>query len=412
MTASRTERREEVGARGAFRKTWFLPVMATDFLFWTTSTGLAPLLSRMVSASLPLERSQTFISQLVLVFAGGTICGRFLAGRWRGQPKVPLIAAVALSGLAFPFYFQDRPTIWILGQGLQGLALGVYGVSVVTLISARLPPARQMRGFAQIGMADFLGVASGPVVSGLVFARWGGEAALATFLGLMVLGLLTVCLIPAAEQKEPLEERLERRPPKGTYLRFFPLMLALWISILFHIYYSRYLPLLFQRGSIPVESLFFFGYVAGGILFRLGLVQWLERQADHHAFGLALLLMSLTSLLVTILPHADLGFAYWVVLTGTCYGLGFEMLYIFCLSWTAARSRAGYRGRVFAFVFFGFDAGNLCAGLSFGLLANRFSAHGLLKILLWLIPIYLCLPLLVKRNNPAPMESSAADSKE
>lgn len=384
-----------------------VPVMAADFIFWCMTSGMSPLMSRFAAAHTEDAVTHRLIATMILAFTAGSIMGRFMVVRFNGEPKWAMAAANLVGALAFLGYLSDHHAGWLLGQWGQGLAMGFYSVGAVNLTASLLPPDQQMRGFALVGVADFLGFSSGPVFAGLLVSGLGFPWAFGFFFVLMVVGCGVSCVAPLRHDRPADgDPKRERKVPAGMYRLFLPLTVALFISLLYHVFYARYLPLMVDTGRLPLETLFFAGYVVGGLAFRFGMVGILERLQDEVVFGLALLSMGIAAVAVAWIPGDASYLIAYVVVAGLLYGLGFELMYVFILSWVATHTRAGFRGKVYSFVFLGFDAAKVVAGLSFGALAAQLTPAGLMRGLLWLLPVY-ALMVWVLRRHPAPKQVMA-----
>jgi len=356
-------------------------------------------MSRLSNAFLEENHSNLIIGRMLFVFTVGAFTGRIIAGTWNQHPKYPIRSSILISGVGILAYFSKDPMFWLAGQALQGFSLGLYGVSMFRFTATLIPPGQRMRGFALIGMADFLGFAFGPALSGVLFSVMGFNFSFLTFFLVIALALIASSFLPTWE---PLSNEQQREVPKLAlkgYFQFIPLHVALLICVLYHIFYSRYLPILYHTGTFAIESWFFTGYLLGGIGIRLGIIRRLETMADKKVFSIALALMGTTALLVTSFPFLGSNIGPGAIVTGAFYGLGFEALYIFCLSYIAANSSEKRRGKVIAFVFMGFDLSNLLAGLSFGPLANKLQANGLFILLLVFLPILILLPFWLKNTE-------------
>lgn len=373
--------------------------MICDFLFWSATAGLGPITSRMAEAHLSEGLANLVIARMLLTFTVGALAGRFFAGWWKHHPKVPLRFSMAVSGLGLCCYLSDSTWVWLIGQSLQGFSLGLYGVSMFRFTATLIPPGKRMRGFALIGMADFLGFAFGPVLSGLLYGWIGFAATFKAFLTIIIFAMFVSRYFPAWSPGE-----LEAGNSKFSFNlkglgAFAPLHLALLLCLLYHIFYSRYLPVLYHTPVMAIESWFFSGYIVGGLGIRMGFIGRLEKMSDRRVFAIALVFMMITAVLVAFFPMIDRGLGVAGLLTGVFYGVGFEALYIFCLTYIASNTNEQSRGRAIAFVFMGFDISNLVAGISFGPLANSLGPNGLFLGLLAFLPLVMMLPLFLKNTG-------------
>lgn len=380
-----------------WRRLW--PILAVDFFFWIITAGSAPLMSRIAEARLHEDQANLIIARMILFFTVGSICGRYIAGRVDRQPRVSMSFACLVAALAFLLFHTGDPRLWLLGQILQGLSMGVYGVSVIALTSSLIPAQSRMRGFALVGLADFMGFAVGPILSGALGKHYSLTAVVWVFfaLGLLATGMTFIC--PRKGGSEGSSSKSDRKLPWQAIKRLLPLQLTLLISLLFHVFYSRYLPILFETEILTVESLFFMGYIVGGIIFRLGFVRVMERMSLRKVFFLAILSMTLTACFVAVFPFLPQHLVSLSLLTGFLYGIGFEVLYIFCLVWTSANTTDQNRAKGVAFVFFGFDGSALFAGVAFGPLVEMLTPMGLFNWLLVLLVPYLLLPVFLREKE-------------
>lgn len=382
----------------------YASIIVTDFLVWSSSTGLYPLLSRMAEAEVGPEAAPEVIANMVLLFTLGAVVGRWMAGRFEFQPRTFVTIATSLCLAALLALFGPGPAWWYLARSVQGLALGCYAISVMMLMSETLPAHRRMRGFALIGMADFLGFAFGPVVSGLLVSSFGFGAALSVFVAFMILALLTGRSLPHLPRNQDPEPQ---QPDDAKWpLRFLPLSLALFVGFMLHLYYGAFLPITVETVRFPVETLFFAGYIAGGLGFRLGFVALLERYEGPWAFAATLLLMGATSLFVASWPETHAWLDGMVLVTGMVYGLGFEALYIFSLAWVSRHASPKSRAHAFTLVFWGIDVAAIVSGLSYGHLAHALGAKGLLHLLLYLNGLFVVLPWALGRLFAARRQDS------
>lgn len=383
----------DLKARGLTR------IMLTDFMFWGAVVGSAPLISRLVEQQMP-DQANVLISRFVFFFTLGAISGRLIAGRFDFNPlKLTKIAnAIALG--AFSLYLSDHALIWYTAQSFQGLAMGMYGVSIFAINSSLIPADKRMTWFSIVAIADFLGFASGPVISGMVVQFFGIRAAIMVFLAMLVVGFINSFRFPAMGTDDLDPNSVSGFVLSSKQLRIASLGLfsAMFVSLLYHVFYSRFLPITFETRWFAIESLFFGGYIFGGLAYRFGVVQAMNALSDRGRFWVALGLMAVTAIGVGLFPYMGSGLEMACVLVGMFYGLGFEALYIFAMAWVAANATGKDRSKMISLVFMGFDAASFAAGLSFGPIMAFSGTLGLFNLMLLLLPLYLCLPLLL----PAP----------
>ncbi|MCB1051942.1 MAG: MFS transporter [Acidobacteria bacterium] len=388
----------------------YLPILATDFLFWFSTAGMYPLLARLTHAILDPVATNQMIANMILAFTVCSLTGRFLVGRSQKAPKKSLLLGTSLGTLGFLVYFLPNPQWWLLGRAIQGFALGHYAISIITLTSMVLPSGRHFKGFALIGMADFLGFSSGPVVSGLLLHQIGGTGTLLVFGFCMALTNWTGSKIRT--EKTPQDDETIQfvlKPPTFRKLAFIPLAVGIFFGLLFHIFYSNYLPIMIDETQWPVETVFFAGYVLGGFGFRIKISDWFEALPGPVAYGVA----------IVVLASLTVGIAFWplespyldsiVFASGFGYGLALEAIYIFTLAWVSQHTSLDQRSRVYAMVFSGVDISSLVAGTCFGVLANSWGPFGLQKAMLFLLPVFLVMPILVHFNFRPGSKSSDLD---
>jgi FHS family glucose/mannose:H+ symporter-like MFS transporter len=150
--------------------------------------------------------------EMASILAASTALGRFLAGwilrrvHWFAVVAVCLAAAAALVLAAMPLAARTAPGAAITGWGdaplasfifpLIGLFLApVYPVINSAILSA-LPPARHGAMSGLIVIFSALGGTTGSLVTGFVFANWGGQRAF--YLSLVPIIALLVALFAFA----------------------------------------------------------------------------------------------------------------------------------------------------------------------------------------------------------------------
>lgn len=386
----------------------YLAILATDFLYWLTAAGMTPLLSRMIQARLGEQQTNQMVSWMILSGTVFSLLGRFVAGRSMASPKRFLRFGTTLSTLALLLFFLENPRWWLFGRALQGFALGSYAVAILTCTSLVLPRARQFKGFAMIGMADFLGFSFGPVLSGLLQERIGYHGTLLVFLVAVAATQWTSGRI----RLEPAPEEDDQAPPPPQLdfplKAFIPLSLGVFFGLLYHIFFSNYLPIQVKTTQLPVETVFFAGYVVGGIAFRIRLIDLFTRFSGPLGYGVAILALAGTVAVMAYWPLHSAHIDLWVALSGLAYGMGLEALYIFTLAWVSAHTVTERRNRAYAMVFSGIDLSSLIGGLFFGVLTNLWGIQGLQRAMLSLLPLFLALPFWIAWNFKDPGTGSSA----
>lgn len=381
---------QDLKARGLTR------IMLTDFMFWSAVVGSAPLISRLVEGSFN-DQANMLISRFVFFFTIGALLGRLIAGRLNFSPVKLVKVSTLIATLSFGLYLLKNPLLWQFAQSFQGLAMGMYGVSIFAINSSLIPADKRMTWFSIVAIADFLGFASGPVISGMIVQFFSVQAAVWVFTLMLVVGFLNSFRFPEMGDDDNQETAPESVPITSKQLKKAALgfHLAMFISLLYHVFYSRYLPITFETRWFAIESLFFGGYIFGGLAYRFGVVQAMNALGDRGRFWVSLGFMASTAIGVALFPYLGSGLEIFCVIVGVCYGLGFEALYIFSMAWVAANATGKERSKLISLVFMGFDAASLAAGLSFGPLMQYTGVMGLFYALLLLLPFYLMLPAML-----------------
>jgi MFS family permease len=380
----------ELRARGLTR------IMLTDFMFWSAVVGSAPLISRLVEQEMPDSANQ-LISHFILYFTVGSLLGRFFAARMKVDPRLLVYISVGIATLATGFFLVVSEDLWKAGQVLQGLAMGMYGVSIFAINSSLIPADKRMTWFSIVAIADFLGFACGPVISGVIVQVFSIQTAVIVFLVMLGIGFINCFRFPQMGTSDDEESTgsAGKITSKQLMKAAIGLHLALFLSLLYHVFYGRYMPITFETRFLAIESLFFGGYIFGGLAYRFGGVQVMQRMTDRGKFLLSLTFMTLTALGVALFPIMGQGLEVFCVFVGMLYGMGFEALYIFSMAWVASNANKHERPKLISLIFMGFDLSSLAAGVSFGPLMVYTGTMGLFYALLLLLPLYLMLPWLL-----------------
>lgn len=222
------------------------------------------------------------------------IAGRILGGsmvdspRWGRRPVLlgsTLISAVADGVLVLA---QGFP-VFLLGNGLMGLGVGLYWPATETVAADLTPPEQRNEAYAIVRLADNLGLGLGVILGGLLVSLTGWYRALFVVDGLTFLLFFGLIYWVIAET----------RPPGSTQSRFFQgwghalkdgnLMIYSLVNVLLTGYLSQVqstLPVYLNRFatgttgqglSASVLGILFTGHVALATLCQLPMARWLRR---------------------------------------------------------------------------------------------------------------------------------------
>jgi predicted MFS family arabinose efflux permease len=175
-----------------------------------------PALVLPLTAQLELSVSQVMGLSfwMYLLFGISALPWGVLADRWGGRSLLALFFLGASGCSLAVAWGLDDPARLTLALAALGLFSGIYHPTGLGWISRDVE--RVSRGMAYNGMAGNLGLATAPLLAGLVNFAWGPAAAYAVVAGLNLVGLVLLLVAPrtnpsassAADAEDPRRPRL------------------------------------------------------------------------------------------------------------------------------------------------------------------------------------------------------------
>jgi FSR family fosmidomycin resistance protein-like MFS transporter len=243
-----------------FRSRLFLAVTSGHFVI-DTLNSIVPVLLAVLASSLSLTNAQIGLALTLFTFGGSLSQPLFgwLADRFRGRPA--LLGGVGAAWMALWFLGITVAQTW--WQLLACLLIGVLGSGlfhpVGTASAAAAHPTRAGSATALFFFCGQIGLASGPLIAGLLFRSSGA------------LGVLPLCLVallpaillltaPAAPARPPVAPRAERSIARAAVAATSAIIALVAVRSSIQAAYSAFLPKLFaDRGWDPVA----YGALAG-----------------------------------------------------------------------------------------------------------------------------------------------------
>jgi MFS family permease len=195
------------------RVAWFPQL---DYQVWILSLGR--LLSQMGSGFTLFYAPIFFVNQVGLsatqVGLGlgsasiSGVVGRFWGGSWSDSPqwgrkRVILLAAVVSAIASFVLALATDYSMFVLGNLLMGLGIGLYWPPMEALVADLTPPEQRTEAYAISRLCDSLGLGLGVVLGGMLIRLSGAYRALFTIDGISFLVLFAVVYWAIANTRPP-----------------------------------------------------------------------------------------------------------------------------------------------------------------------------------------------------------------
>ena len=234
------------------------------------------------------------ISGVLGRFWGGTFADSTLVGR-RGT----LLLSAAISALAdLVFIFTDNLPIFIVGNLLMGLGIGLYWPATEAAVADLTSDGQRNEAFAIMRLADNLGLSMGVVLGGALMTANVNYRVLFAIDGISFIAFFAVVYGAIAETGDFSDHNSNQRGQGWMVAwRDRPLRIFFVVNIMFTTYLSQLqstLPLYlsnFVRGFDPkIISGLFTWYIIFIALCQLPVARWLNRFSRPQALGISLLL--------------------------------------------------------------------------------------------------------------------------
>lgn len=264
-------------------------------------------------------------SQSISGVIGRLLGGSLSDGRF-GRKRTLLLSAVISAIASFVLSVSQNFPVFVVGNLLMGLGIGLYWPSAEALVADLSTPAQRNEAFAINRLADNLGLGLGVVFGGLLVNFTGAYRSLFVIDGFSFLVLFGVVLWTIHE----IYQADERRVPLKDWsfaLRDRQLLTYCIVNVLFTTYivevYST-LPLYLtnfvpaqpsSRGfdSLTISTLFTW-YLTASVILQLPVARGLNRLHRTHALMLSAGLWGGGFMLVWLTGIAPWGHLAWVIL--------------------------------------------------------------------------------------------------
>ncbi len=280
--------------------------------------------------------SEVVLTLIYAVYAVGNLGALLLLGRLSDQiGRRPIgLAALALAALATVFFLVARGTAWLFwGRLLSGFAIGLASGTSAAWLGEMDPSEKKARATLMASSANFIGLAVGPLLSGMLiqYAPWPRHLSYVVYL----VGLCTVAVLvvrtretvdgPARDLREvSLRPRLGVPPDlRGAFIP--PAIAAFGIFALLG-FYSALIPSVLHDSLHQASK-----SVSGAVVFELFLVSALTlavtRKLGSRTAMLAGLVLLLPSLALLVLAQAFGSLAVLIIgtlLSGIAGALGYR----------------------------------------------------------------------------------------
>ncbi|GAB4371398.1 MAG: MFS transporter [Elainellaceae cyanobacterium] len=275
----------------------------------------------------------------------GRIVGGSMADSPRWGRRQTLLISAAISAISdVVLTFSDSFPIFLLGNLLMGLGIGLYWPATEATVADLTLPDQRNEAYALTRLADTLGVGLGVVFGGWLIAATGMYRLLFVLDGISFLVFFGIIYWAIAETLQPRQTEGTVLQGWATALSDRPLMVYVPINILFTTYLALInsaLPLYFsnfvsdqtpnQGFSATQLSILFTWYVGLSALCQLPVVRYLRRFSHPQALMLSALIWGVGFLLIWVTGNASNGQLAWA-------GLGLAVMALATVAYTPSAS--------------------------------------------------------------------------
>ncbi|WP_245404931.1 MDR family MFS transporter [Leptolyngbya sp. Cla-17] len=258
------------------------------------------------------------------------VIGRFLGGSLSdgkfGRKRTVLLSAVISAIAAFVMAFTANFPVFVLGNLLMGLGIGLFWPSAEALVADLAAPEDRNEAFALNRLCDSLGLGIGVVLGGLVISTTGAYRSLFIIDGLSFLLLFVVVLWAVRETFETTGEHSGLKGWKLA-LRDRTLLIYCVVNVLFTTYIvqiSSTLPLYFtnfvsgtpdgKRFTPVVISALFTWHLIVAVIFQIPAARSLNRFRRTRGLMLSAGLWGLGFTVVWLTGISSTGSIAWAAL--------------------------------------------------------------------------------------------------
>lgn len=252
-----------------------------------------------------------------------------LSDRFGRRPVLVVGLVTACAGLAL--FAAAAAAAWLYAaRAVQGLAVGMVSGAATAAVVELDPDGDRRRAALLAGLAQAGGSAAGPLFAGVV-AQWGPDRLRLCFLlalGVTAVAAAAVACVPepAAGEREPWRIEWPRVPPelRVDFARVSVTAATVWAAV------ALYLSIVpsYVRVSLSTGNLALIALIAALALVASCVAQVVAQRFEgegrrDQAYGLALLALGLTALIVGAPFHSLATLLGGAVATGAGHGLAF-----------------------------------------------------------------------------------------
>ncbi|PZV11800.1 MAG: MFS transporter [Leptolyngbya sp.] len=258
------------------------------------------------------------------------VLGRFLGGSLSdgkfGRKRTVLLSAVVSAIAAFVMAFAANFPMFVVGNLLMGLGIGLFWPSAEALVADLSAPEDRNEAFALNRLCDSLGLGVGVVLGGLVISTTGAYRSLFIIDGISFLVLFAVVLWAVRETFQTTGEHSGLKGWKLA-LRDRTLLIFCVVNVLFTTYIvqiSSTLPLYFtnfvsgtptEKGFTPIViSALFTWHLVVAVICQLPAARLLNRFRRTRGLMLSAVLWGLGFTVIWLTGVASTGSIVWAVL--------------------------------------------------------------------------------------------------
>ena len=275
LTQNAGRSRELTGAAGAFSAATLVGVM---FMGSTLLTPLYGLYRREFAFSIIV------LTLLYSVYVVGNLCALLFLGGLSdqiGRRRVAL-GSIAVAGVSTVMFFFARDPAWLfVARAVSGLSIGVAAGTGTAWLAELIDGEDRARASTIATTANFLGVAAGPILSGMLaqYAPWPTRLSFVAYF--VVVALTAILMARTAETVEPKPGKPNLKPrigvPRDLRLQFIPPAVSVFGVMALVGFYAALIPTIL-REDLHQTNLAIGGAVAAAMFLIAALVIVLTRK--------------------------------------------------------------------------------------------------------------------------------------
>lgn len=275
--------------------------------------------------------SDLSLTLLYAVYAIGNLAALLFFARLADQVgRRPIVlAALVLTAASAGLFIAAGSAPWLFAaRMLSGLAIGL-GVGAATAWTTEfMPSAARDAASDQVTMANFLGVAAGPALVGVLvqYAPWPMRLPYGAYLAVLVVTALAAVLTPETlREQAPLSLRPDLGVPRNARLRFVAPAVTQFAAMAVVGFYASVAPDIFRR-DLHVENRALAGAAVAQLFVVGALAMALARRLSPRRTMLAGLVAAPPGLGLLVLAQAQQSVGLMLVATSLC-GIGAALGY-------------------------------------------------------------------------------------